>query len=269
MHYKTIKFNIKIPLNIHNFIFAARYARKVFRLRICAQSAPIFLCGIFQIVPEKKCVEGLPPNPTPPPPPPPPPPPWATFQAWRGIAEFGFPASLFTNPRSVTEFNCIKMYHFWIPRGALPWLKVVGTCRWTGYDFHGHQYIGTGYLNRPNWLLAGSSFYHRVASQPTMFRTGLRSRHQRRQGCHSKCSLSPTTHAHFPYFSLYANRSSFTHKSQCKRDPPGAYALRKAKTPCRRGIPLRVAALSDGAGGTQHILKFLTAEKMVHQSNDS
>ena len=25
--------------------------------------------------------------------------------------------------------------------------------------------IGTGYLNRPNWLLAGYSVYHRVASQ--------------------------------------------------------------------------------------------------------
>ena len=30
MHYKTIKFNIKIPLNIYTiFIFAARFARKV------------------------------------------------------------------------------------------------------------------------------------------------------------------------------------------------------------------------------------------------
>ena len=31
--------------------------------------------------------------------------------------------------------------------------------------------IGTGYLNRPNWLLAGYSVYHRVASQgfPTGF----------------------------------------------------------------------------------------------------
>ena len=41
--------------------------------------------------------------------------------------------------------------------------------------------IDKGYLNRPNWLLAG---YHRVASQPgsqpTMFMTGSRSRHQRR-----------------------------------------------------------------------------------------
>ena len=47
--------------------------------------------------------------------------------------------------------------------------------------------IDTGYLNRPNWLLAGYSVYHRVASrasqpgsQPTMFMTGPRSRHQRR-----------------------------------------------------------------------------------------
>ena len=42
--------------------------------------------------------------------------------------------------------------------GGTSILKVTGTCRWTGYD-------GTGYLNRPNWLLAGYSVYHRVASQ--------------------------------------------------------------------------------------------------------
>ena len=65
--------------------------------------------------------------------------------------------------------------------GALPLLNltVVGTCRWTGYDFPVIT-IDTGYLNRPNWLLAGYSVYHRVASQPTMFMTGPRSRHQRR-----------------------------------------------------------------------------------------
>ena len=63
--------------------------------------------------------------------------------------------------------------------GVLPLLKVVGTCRWTGYDFPVIN-IGTGYLNRPNWLLAGYSVYHRVASQATMLITGLRSRHQRR-----------------------------------------------------------------------------------------
>ena len=47
--------------------------------------------------------------------------------------------------------------------------------------------IATGYLNRPDWLLAGYSVYHRVASrtsqlgsQPTMFMTGPRSRHQQR-----------------------------------------------------------------------------------------
>ena len=51
------------------------------------------------------------------------------------------------------------------PEGALPLLKVVGTCHWTGYDFHGHQYWHRVSLNRPNWLLAGYSVYHRVASQ--------------------------------------------------------------------------------------------------------
>ena len=43
-------------------------------------------------------------------------------------------------------------------------LTVTGTCRWTGYDFAVIT-IDTGYLNRPNWLLADYSFYHRVASQ--------------------------------------------------------------------------------------------------------
>ena len=64
--------------------------------------------------------------------------------------------------------------------GALPILTVMGTCRWTGYNFPVIN-IDTGYLNRPNWLLAGYSVYwHRVASQPTMFMTGPISRHQRR-----------------------------------------------------------------------------------------
>ena len=71
--------------------------------------------------------------------------------------------------------------------------------------------IGTGYLNRPNWLLAGYSVYHRVASQgfpgqpgsqptmlwqardlgtrdgacgtPTMFMTGPRPRSRHQQRC--------------------------------------------------------------------------------------
>ena len=48
--------------------------------------------------------------------------------------------------------------------GGTSILKVTGTCRWTGYDFAVIN-IGTGYLNRPNWLLADYSVYHRVASQ--------------------------------------------------------------------------------------------------------
>ena len=63
--------------------------------------------------------------------------------------------------------------------GGTSILTVTGTCRWTGYDFAVIT-IDTGYLNRPNWLLADYSVYHRVASQPTMFMTGPRSRHQRR-----------------------------------------------------------------------------------------
>ena len=58
-------------------------------------------------------------------------------------------------------------------------IDVSGTCRWTGYDFPVIT-IDTGYLNRPNWLLAGYSVYYRVASQPgsqpTMFMSGPRSR---------------------------------------------------------------------------------------------
>ena len=50
-------------------------------------------------------------------------------------------------------------FHYWI-------LTVVGTCRWTGYDFPVIT-IDTGYLNRPNCLPAGYSVYHRVASQPS------------------------------------------------------------------------------------------------------
>ena len=57
---------------------------------------------------------------------------------------------------------------------------MVGTCRWTGYDFPVIT-IDTGYLNRPNWLLVGYSVYHRVASQPTMFMTGPRSPHGQRR----------------------------------------------------------------------------------------
>ena len=64
-------------------------------------------------------------------------------------------------------------------RGGTSILTVTGTCCWTGYDFAVIT-IDTGYLNRPNWLLADYSVYHRVASQPTMFMTGPRSRHQRR-----------------------------------------------------------------------------------------
>ena len=63
--------------------------------------------------------------------------------------------------------------------GGTSILTVAGTCRWTGYDFPVIT-IDTGYLNQPNWLLAGYSVYHSVASQPTMFMSGPRSRHRRR-----------------------------------------------------------------------------------------
>ena len=85
-------------------------------------------------------------------------------------------------------------------------LTVTGTCRWTGYAIFTVIHIGTGYLNRPNWLLAGYSVYNRVASRAfprgpspqclwqahdlgtsdcacgtTMFMTGPRDRCQRRR----------------------------------------------------------------------------------------
>ena len=91
----------------------------------------------------------------------------------------------------VSRRNCF--YHFlsWVlfetaseisrGGGGTSILTVAGTCRWTGYDFLVIT-IDTGYLNRPTWLLAGYSVYHRVASQPGSQPTmsGPRSRHQRR-----------------------------------------------------------------------------------------
>ena len=72
--------------------------------------------------------------------------------------------------------------------GALPYWRWRGRAAGQGMIFT-VIHIGTGYLNRPNWLLAGYSVYHRVASrlpmpgsQPTMFMTGPQSRHQRRDG---------------------------------------------------------------------------------------
>ena len=49
--------------------------------------------------------------------------------------------------------------------GGTSILTVTGTCRWTWYDFPVIA-VDTGYLNRPNWLLAGYSVHRRVASQP-------------------------------------------------------------------------------------------------------
>ena len=63
--------------------------------------------------------------------------------------------------------------------GGTSILTMTGTCRWTGYDFAVIN-IGTGYLNRPIWLLADYSVYHMVTFQPPMFMTGPGSRHQRR-----------------------------------------------------------------------------------------
>ena len=48
--------------------------------------------------------------------------------------------------------------------GALPLLKVGGRAAGHGMIFTIIS-IGIGYLNRPNWLLAGYSVYHRVVSQ--------------------------------------------------------------------------------------------------------
>ena len=79
------------------------------------------------------------------------------------------------------EKFCREMYAAFIPGGGghFHYWRWWRTCRWTGYNFPVIN-IDTGYLNRPNWLLAGYSVYHRVASQHTMFMTVPRSRHQRR-----------------------------------------------------------------------------------------
>ena len=73
------------------------------------------------------------------------------------------------------------------PRGALPYWQWRGRAAGQGMIFT-VIHIDKGYLNRPNWLLAGNSFYHRIASrasqpgsQPTMFMTSPRYRHQRRR----------------------------------------------------------------------------------------
>ena len=69
----------------------------------------------------------------------------------------------------------------------LHWFHIDGVGgRAAGQDmiFQSSPLTHAGYLNRPNWLLAGYCVYHRVASQPgsqpTMCMSGPRSRHQRR-----------------------------------------------------------------------------------------
>ena len=51
MHYKTIKFNIKTPLNTHNFHFCGVLRAKSLILRLCAPSAPIFFCHFSNFAP--------------------------------------------------------------------------------------------------------------------------------------------------------------------------------------------------------------------------
>ena len=55
--------------------------------------------------------------------------------------------------------------------GALPYWRWRGRVRAAGQGMiFTVIHIGTGYLNRPNWLLAGYSVYHRVASRlPSRF----------------------------------------------------------------------------------------------------
>ena len=50
MHYKTIKFNIKVPLNIHKFHFCRALCAQSLIFRLCAQSAPNF-CNFFYFCP--------------------------------------------------------------------------------------------------------------------------------------------------------------------------------------------------------------------------
>ena len=62
-----------------------------------------------------------------------------------------------------TYFTWLLWRHnaVWARGGGTSILTVTGTCRWTGYDFHGHPYWHR--VNLPNWLLAGYSVYHMVA----------------------------------------------------------------------------------------------------------
>ena len=70
MHYKTIKFNIKISLNIHNFHICGALCAKSVILRLCARCAPKVF-AIFQILPPPHPKNGSTPLFSPPPPPPP------------------------------------------------------------------------------------------------------------------------------------------------------------------------------------------------------
>ena len=87
----------------------------------------------------------------------------------------------------------------------------------------GTSIIDTGYLNRPNWLLAGYSVYHRVASQPTMFRTGPRSRHQRRcAGVRDATAFYECMmiHSRIESPSVYQYQRTLNQRSIAKLSPP-------------------------------------------------
>ena len=86
----------------------------------------------------------------------------------------------------MTYWSCILDNRWLRGRGALPYWRWRGRAAGQGMIFT-VIHIGTGYLNRPNWLLAGYSIYHRVASRlpsrvpsPQCLWQGSQSRHQRR-----------------------------------------------------------------------------------------
>ena len=123
-------------------------------------------------------------------------------------------------------------------------LTVVGTCRWTGYDFPVIN-IDTRNLNQPHWLLAGYSVYHRVASQPTIFMTGPRSRHQRR----SIIILHFLADFAFPETTIFKMSLISTRSS-----PPTAGSARTQSVRQRRGLAAgqSVSQTRLGSSGDSH-----------------
>ena len=132
--------------------------------------------------------------------------------------------------------------------------------------FCGHQYwhrvscgplavinIGTGYLNRPNWLRAGYSVYGLLprASSPPMFMTGPRSGHQRR------CNIA-TGYAYEIFSKVYCDRVYFLCTGRFATgsgfrppaSPPPPSTWKSSAPP--RGNHIPIAVLLPSASASQY-----------------